>query len=40
MAVKKPSKPKPKQLGKPTPVPVSPAEALLERVAAAVRAFA
>ena len=33
MAVKKPSKPKPKQLGKPTPVPVSPAEALLERVA-------
>ena len=32
MAVKKPSKPKPKQLGKPTPVPVSPAEALLERV--------
>ena len=31
--MKKPSKPKPKQLGKPTPVPVSPAEALLERVA-------
>jgi len=32
MAVKKPSKPKPKQLGKPTPIPVSPADALLERV--------
>ena len=26
------SKPKPKQLGKPTPIPVSPADALLERV--------
>ena len=33
MAVKKPAKPKPKQLGKPTPVPASPAGALLERVA-------
>jgi len=33
MAVKKQAKPKPKQLGKPTPIPVSPADALLERVA-------
>ena len=33
MAVKKQAKPKPKQLGKPTPLPASPEEALLERVA-------
>jgi 7-cyano-7-deazaguanine reductase len=31
--VKRPSKAKPKQLGKPTPIPGSPADALLERVA-------
>jgi 7-cyano-7-deazaguanine reductase len=32
MAVKRPSKAKPKQLGRPTPIPGSPADALLERV--------